>query len=1262
MLDGAPVTRKQKQEAERIDRFLSSGSSSAFDASALLRERDRHIEEVKAQKKIASAYRSRYVQLQADRQKEMLVGWIQSRPYPPPPGSIDTYVSGLIQLKNALSYPGISTLPIDIDASTIDLAPIEQRVSCIEATHGIAVQIRWQDGYVLRKATEGLSRIYTIELPTYKMWDLTSELTSANEDSERAADHDRVFLFEALVKALQCNATFFDDTQPATPLAAFAGEDAADDALSDARTRFFSKMASLELSDDADTRENAIHQLQAHQSPFGINTEMSQLLNSHDVEQLADRDTAAIAAQTQSSLPSFDALKWNLASTDGTPMDLGSTLGNAFLRQVYDAVVAAGALLVRTEAEARNFEDSLSDTGRSVKREEKRADQTPKGPIAWHQTKYTTDCLISRDGFEQHATPTITCIFHEATSDCDGWYEVTHLFVPSGSLDSSVLEDARVALIAAANARFEFATDEAGRPFSKRKTPRNVSGEYFVQERGGKAMEGFMFMYGSHARFASGKDEIEKVPGCAVEWPARYNEGRSARSDAAIEQAIDDLSSAFTVVESTLMPEAAHYRRLLADDYDPEANFRVIKGEPNSTGFSISLTAGYVVMAHDDSGLALELIGFVYPYGTPLPDGHAWEFAVAGCIHPLPKTPDEFVLVAVRGKGVAHGTLPTSSTQPHCASHPGIGSALVSKKDMIRVLDKMRQPNALPAPTQAQIDARRDEVDLAKRKAVLTSNNTAEREAEQPAADTIMAEADKASASSNTTDGPRVIGSSHGRLLVDGLRSESTLPSSSDLDGVSPKYVEEVKALMKEPESVGFDDIRGLGDHRETLKDIVDALRHPEDGSTPCGLLLEGPPGTGKTMVAKAIANESQARLFVVPFDFLTSGVPAQQCGRISALFAVAHASSPSILFIDECDGVMQARNAGQRIAHLKSTWQMDSNISILLIGCTNHADKIESGLRSRFSDTITFSLPDLEARQQIARREMDRIQLRSALDAADWVKLAEATEGLSGRDITGLIQSLMRTLKRQYRGDANGPPPLTLAGFLSKLPQKTTSAASSSTNISALGGGSVNAANQTQPALPSEDWKQTMLDNIAAGKLPIFSVDEAPGIVQSFLKEFAQSRHSECNLVAFTPELDKALGVPSDCHGEAMRLLRELMRASPDEIKIREGVPLKRNGTKYAWAVLSQVGWSTLLDTARASTPRALNSAIRKRGQKTTIDAAIQREMDEAGLHSCHTCTMPVLDTKDTQFMEKKAAIERIATRGVKLNPCECGAHVGGV
>jgi hypothetical protein len=133
-----------------------------------------------------------------------------------------------------------------------------------------------------------------------------------------------------------------------------------------------------------------------------------------------------------------------------------------------------------------------------------------------------------------------------------------------------------------------------------------------------------------------------------------------------------------TTAEKIVTPAAAQLRKELAQKYDGHRQHRIADA---CDGFSLSVTASYVVGPHDDSGLANEFILFANRHGA-LPDGHAWLFAVGGCILELPMEKGGGVHVSLPGSGVYHGTLPTSSTGP-TYQHGNLGSALVTKISFI---------------------------------------------------------------------------------------------------------------------------------------------------------------------------------------------------------------------------------------------------------------------------------------------------------------------------------------------------------------------------------------------------------------------------------------------------------------------------------------------------------------------------------------------------------------------------------------------------
>jgi len=260
------------------------------------------------------------------------------------------------------------------------------------------------------------------------------------------------------------------------------------------------------------------------------------------------------------------------------------------------------------------------------------------------------------------------------------------------------------------------ATEEGTPTFVLRK-PRNPLGEYGdVTERGRKEFEGNMRVWGAHFRRAS--KEGEKVPGCAQTWADRYGpSGKPASHSEHYKVVIDaaqEHARAFSQLENSLCPEGGAFRLALANELDPDARFRVLPPEAecaaDCAAFSLSTSSGYAVEGHDDSGVALEMVCFTYPSTNPMPSGHEWLFAVSGCIHPLPVKPSQFTTIALRGNALMHGTLPTRSDGPHLHGHRGVGSALITKKQMADVLLLQRQPGAKPAPTQKQLQERAAEV------------------------------------------------------------------------------------------------------------------------------------------------------------------------------------------------------------------------------------------------------------------------------------------------------------------------------------------------------------------------------------------------------------------------------------------------------------------------------------------------------------------------------------------------------------------------
>ena len=219
--------------------------------------------------------------------------------------------------------------------------------------------------------------------------------------------------------------------------------------------------------------------------------------------------------------------------------------------------------------------------------------------------------------------------------------------------------------------------------------------------------------------------------------------------------------------------------------------------------------------------------------------------------------------------------------------------------------------------------------------------------------------------------------------------------------------INNVTEEIKIDTSVKLSDIVGQENAKNKVKVLTKYLENPEKFGpwAPKNILFYGLPGTGKTMLVKALANELNVPLHLIKATSLIGDHVGDGASKIHELFKKANEKSPSIIFIDEIDAIalhrsFQAlRGDVSEIVNALLT-EMDGiseNESVITIGATNNPTSLDYAVRSRFEEEIEFKLPDDNERKEILEKNLKTIPLEYDLDITKIVKI---TKGMSGRDI----------------------------------------------------------------------------------------------------------------------------------------------------------------------------------------------------------------------------------------------------------------------
>ncbi|KAG2020285.1 ATP-dependent peptidase [Coprinopsis cinerea AmutBmut pab1-1] len=231
-----------------------------------------------------------------------------------------------------------------------------------------------------------------------------------------------------------------------------------------------------------------------------------------------------------------------------------------------------------------------------------------------------------------------------------------------------------------------------------------------------------------------------------------------------------------------------------------------------------------------------------------------------------------------------------------------------------------------------------------------------------------------------------------------------------------------------EGKAVKFSDVHGVDEAKEELQDIVQFLKDPAafsslGGKLPKGVLLTGPPGTGKTMLARAVAGEAGVPFFFASgsdFEEMFVGVGAK---RVRELFAAARKKEPAIIFIDELDAVGGKRSSRDQ-QYMKQTLnqllvEMDGfqqNEAVIVIAATNFPESLDQALvrPGRFDRIVAVPLPDIRGRAQILQHHMQNVTTGKDVDPK---VLARGTPGFSGADLQNMVnQAAIQASKEKAR------------------------------------------------------------------------------------------------------------------------------------------------------------------------------------------------------------------------------------------------------
>ena len=226
------------------------------------------------------------------------------------------------------------------------------------------------------------------------------------------------------------------------------------------------------------------------------------------------------------------------------------------------------------------------------------------------------------------------------------------------------------------------------------------------------------------------------------------------------------------------------------------------------------------------------------------------------------------------------------------------------------------------------------------------------------------------------------------------------------------------RLLSEDQIKTTFADVAGCDEAKEEVSELVDYLKDPSKfqklgGRIPSGVLMVGQPGTGKTLLAKAIAGEAKVPFFTISGSDFVEMFVGVGASRVRDMFEQAKKSAPCIIFIDEIDAVGRQRGAGLGGGHdereqtlnqmLVEMDGFEGNEGVIVIAATNRPDVLDPALLrpGRFDRQVTVGLPDIRGREQILKVHMRKVPIGDDVEAS---VIARGTPGFSGADLANLV------------------------------------------------------------------------------------------------------------------------------------------------------------------------------------------------------------------------------------------------------------------